>query len=97
MMRKMNIGGNRQFNKFDIQPVGRFSSLIQTCLLPKTNHEISKHDDNNLYSATEEVAFWGGLHPKQQGRLIEKIPIYSFFLEWCTHLQESRDISAFSV
>jgi hypothetical protein len=88
---------NATMNHFNIQPVGRFSLLIQTCLLPQANIEFSKHEDRKSYPSTEQVAIWGGLYPKVQRCLVEKIPIYSFILKWCTHFREKRYTSKFSV
>lgn len=87
-----------QFNQHnDIKPVGRFSLLIQTCLNPESKSEFSSHEDRNAYPATGIVAIWGGLYPAVQGCLMENIPIYSVFLEWCSHLRDKRYIRAFSV
>lgn len=96
MLKNMNIV-NGQLNQFDIQPVGRISLLIQTCLESESKYGFSHHADRNPYSTTDEVAFWGGVYPKPQGCLMDNIPLYSFFLEWCTHFREKCCISVYSV
>lgn len=90
MLTNLNIVG-KSINHNDIQPVGRISLFIQTCLLPESKHEFSYQADRNPSGSTEEMAFWAGVYPKQ-GCLIEKIPISALFRQWFTHFHDLRGI-----
>jgi len=96
VLTNLNIIG-KCINHNDIQPVGRFSLLIQTWLSPESKHEFSYQADRNPLFTTEQMAFWAGVYPKPQGCLIEKTTVSTLFRQWCTHFQRMRGISVVSV